>query len=132
MMERLIETHKGGIVNDALTIRAMGKVTSGGAESHYKIDGPYERVQNVGEIPAFHAWRSDLRFQNGDPRHGINGITNETLFAILEDRLAAFQAGPFPCLSNEQALLCVRTGLAALKARTAERIARGVEGEAKP
>lgn len=127
MTERLIETHKGGFVNDALRIEAIGEPTAGGSNHTYWIHSTEPRREDQSPAVA-----EILKFQNGNPRHGINGITNEALLAVVEDRLAAFQRGPFACLSNEQALLCVRTALAALKTRTAERIARGVEGEAKP
>ena len=70
----------------------------------------------------------NVRFQDGPVDQGINGVTNEVLLAILEDRLLGFQGGPFSHESNEVALEHVRAAMQALQARTAEREARGVEG----
>jgi hypothetical protein len=56
-------------------------------------------------------------------------LTNEVLAAILIDRLESFQAGPFPSDYNAYALIRFTEGLGALKGRTKERIARGVEGK---
>ena len=54
------------------------------------------------------------------------------LLAIVIDRLECFQAGPFPCTANTEAVLCIRTALEWLNDRTLDRIARGVEGRTKP
>lgn len=76
-------------------------------------------------------WKLD--FQNGPAaEHGFNGITDESLLAIVIDRLWHFQSGPFACESNRLALGHARDALDALKSRTADRISRGVEGQAKP
>ncbi len=72
----------------------------------------------------------DLRFQNGTvDEEGINGLTMETLLAVVLDRLEGFQAGEFSNEYNETAKLGVGVALEALQARTAGRIARGVEGK---
>lgn len=71
-----------------------------------------------------------LNFQNGPiGEHGINGITQEALLAIIIDRLRSFQSGPFACQENGIALNCAELALGALKERTTKRIARGVEGK---
>lgn len=71
-------------------------------------------------------------FQNGAIKeHGVNGITHEALLAILIDRLAAFQNGPFPSDENLEALRCLKQALHHLQDRTLKRIARGVEGQTK-
>lgn len=59
---------------------------------------------------------------------GVNGVTCEALLAIMIDRLATFQAGAYACKANEYALDHMDRALLALRGRTAERIARGVEG----
>lgn len=74
-----------------------------------------------------------LHFQKGPILEvGPNGISCEALLAIVEHRLSCFQAGPFRCHENEDALLATRDALEALKARTKARIARDVEGRMVP
>ena len=58
----------------------------------------------------------------------VNGVTQEALLAIVIDRLRSFQAGPFACDENGEALDYCGYALAALQKRTLARIARGVEG----
>lgn len=58
-----------------------------------------------------------------------NGVTNEVLLAIVIDRLEGFQAGPFACDENGDALEFARRSLMALHRRTRERLARGVENK---
>lgn len=71
-----------------------------------------------------------IQFQHG-PR-GVAGSTagvfEDALLAILEDRLASFQAGPFACAENETALTGVRQAREAQAARVAARMAKGVLG----
>ncbi len=63
---------------------------------------------------------------------GVNGLTNETLLAIVAARLSAFQAGSCPCDENALALRGVQGALTALHLRTKDRKARGVEGKVTP
>lgn len=72
----------------------------------------------------------NLMFQRGGiAEAGVNGITNEVLLAIVIDRLAAFDAGPFPSQENALALANCQQALAQLNQRTFDRINRGVEGK---
>ncbi len=73
-----------------------------------------------------------LRFQTGDPRESVNGITNEALLAVVIDRLDHFQAGKMKCRENAIALTHIQTALLWLQERSRERLNRGVEGQAKP
>jgi hypothetical protein len=50
------------------------------------------------------------------------------LLAIVIDRLTAFQAGPFANKYNSEALDHAQQALDALRQRTIDRLARGVEG----
>ena len=76
--------------------------------------------------------RLPIIFQNGPIKEqGINGVTQEILLAIVEHRLACFQSGPFASAYNAEALNHVGQALAALKRRTEDRLARGVEGQTK-
>ena len=71
-------------------------------------------------------------FQNGPIQTaGVNGITQEVLLAIVIDRLRSFQAGPFPCDENAEALGYCEMALDFLKERTKMRLARGVEGKSE-
>jgi hypothetical protein len=71
----------------------------------------------------------DIRFQNGPiNEHGVNGISQEALLAVVIDRLRSFQAGPYACRENATALTKCEEALMWLKLRTQRRIDRGVEG----
>ena len=70
-----------------------------------------------------------IPFQNGPVlQSGVNGVTHEVLLAIVADRLRAFQAGQFANPYNAEALAAIEAAQSALKARTLERMQRGVEG----
>ena len=70
-----------------------------------------------------------LGFQDGPVKvHGVNGITNESLLAILIDRTRILNS-EFPCAENEAALVGMMAAQAAFESRTNARIARGVEGQ---
>ncbi|MDQ7977165.1 hypothetical protein QYH69_07880 [Paraburkholderia sp. SARCC-3016] len=58
-----------------------------------------------------------IRFQHGNPTVEVNGLTNEVLFAIMADRLAAFQTGPFACQENAEMLAHIEGALSACRAR---------------
>ena len=68
-----------------------------------------------------------LRFQSGGVEDkGVNGITNEALLAVLEDRLTHLN-NKFPCIQNNLAIINIKAALTILEQRTASREARGVE-----
>lgn len=117
-MFREITTHRGNLLNDKLIVNAdMNMIGAGGACCEYVIE-----KHNIGV--------SRIKFQNGPVvEAGVNGWSNEVLLAILQDRLEGFQTGPFNDGYNDEALLHVRGAMAVLKARTAERQDRGVEGK---
>lgn len=132
---REITTHRGSSLNDGLQVQAIDEPGPGGASRRYKVwpseihtfapeNDPKRHNRLAGAV-------CDIRFQDGNPAQGVNGISNEALLAIVEDRLKGFQSGPFACDTNAMALSSVQAALAVLKARSAERIARGVEGELK-
>ena len=71
-----------------------------------------------------------IRFQKGPIKeNGVNGFQQETLLAIVEDRLKSFQAGPFASTDNAMALIKVQEAMMWLNKRTADRVDRGVEGK---
>lgn len=72
-----------------------------------------------------------VRFQHG-PRNvkgSTVGALDDHMLAIVQDRLAAFQAGPFAHPSNELALEHVKEARRMLRERAEERRARGVLGK---
>ena len=70
-----------------------------------------------------------LEFQKGGvAANGVNGITNETLLAVLIHRIQ-YLDNLFPCEENKAALDGMKAALASLESRTAKRVARGVEGQ---
>jgi hypothetical protein len=93
---------------------------AGGASHHYEVMVMDDHGCDVTQI----------RFQNGPiAEQGVNGLTQEVLLAIVEDRLKCFQAGEFSCRENAVALTKVQEALMWLNKRTADRVARGVEGK---
>ncbi len=74
-----------------------------------------------------------VAFQNGPiAEHGINGVTQEVLLAIVLDRLRSFQSGPFSSRENALAITKIEEGLHWLQQRTLDRMRRGVEGMSQP
>lgn len=70
-----------------------------------------------------------IHFQDGPTLiDGVNGATNESLLNILIHR-TQYLDSKFPSDQNKQAIAAMQTALAAFDARTAERQARGVEGQ---
>ena len=109
----------GKQLNDHLQIQALDEPGPGGANHHYRIVG-YEQVPDS---------CCEIHFQNGAIGEiGVNGISNEALLAIVEDRLVAFQAGTFSCRENAIALTHIQDAINWLHRRTRERMDRGVEG----
>jgi hypothetical protein len=71
----------------------------------------------------------DIHFQEGPVQEaGLNGISNEALLAVVEDRLKGFQSGKFSCRENALALTHLQEAMHWLHHRTHERMQRGVEG----
>lgn len=71
-----------------------------------------------------------VNFQKGPPsENGVNGCTNESLLAIVIDRLQCFATGPFPSRETSLALTKCEEALLWLQHRTRNRQERGVEGK---
>lgn len=117
---REIKTHivEGDSLNHQLKIIVMDEPESDGANHRYSIGH-----DEYGTLTEFD-------FQNGPiTENGVNGISNEALLAIVIDRLEGFSKGGFPSPHGDEALVYISWALRSLKARTADRIARGVEGK---
>lgn len=115
-MNRLIETHKVNGLNDELRIAVLDQPGQGNACHKYEI-------ACAGDVECY------IEFQNGPIAEvGVNGISNESLLAVVRDRLEGFQSGPYKCDTNEQALVAVIAAMESLHSRTKDRVDRGVEG----
>jgi len=115
-MIRELLSHKVNGLNAELDILVTDEPGEGGS-NHY-----YEVRSNRGLM-------AQVKFQKGPvAEYGVNGVSNEALLAIIEDRLKGFQTGKYATADNARALEFVRDALTCLKARTQERIDRGVEG----
>ena len=113
---REITEHQINPVNDKLNIQVIDEPGAGGANHCYRITWPGDS----GTL---------IEFQNGPINEvGVNGITQEALIAICVDRLRSFQAGPYACHENGQALAHLEHAQNWLLERTRARMARGVEG----
>lgn len=114
---RKLTNHKLNGLNDALDISVLDEPGQGNACHKYNI------TINGSNF------RCDIDFQNGPIlEFGFNGVSNEALLAVVEDRLLGFQAGQFACRENALALTHLQESLMWLQKRTRDRLARGVEG----
>ena len=116
--EKTITTHIISKDDRQPSIQTVGEPGVGGAAQSYVIKYPYggSRDKHV---------RLDFVSLTR------MGVTNEALLAIVIDRLEGFQAGEFANEFNKAALPYCRAALGTLKARTRDRMDRGVEGKAK-
>ena len=118
---REITSHIVNPANDRLKIEVLDPPGAGGANHEYRVTAP----TGSGKMADHH-----ISFQNGPiAEHGINGLTQEVLLAIVADRLKSFQAGPFACRENALALTKIEEAQHWLQQRTLERMRRGVEGK---
>lgn len=129
MSAREITSHKVNGLNDKIEIVALDEPGDGGANHDYQIklvDGGFGLMDPAkASSVEYYA----ISFQNGPvKKSGFNGISNESLLAIVEDRLKGFQSGKFACRENAIALTKVQEAMHWLHHRTRERLARGVEG----
>lgn len=118
---RAIEYHKINPTNDTLDVVVKDAPSHGGASHVYEV----HHASTAGIAPLL-----AINFQNGPiGEHGVNGVTQEILLAIVIDRLRSFQAGPFSSRENALALTKIEEALHWLQQRTLDRMRRGVEGK---
>jgi hypothetical protein len=120
---RELTSHKVNGLNEVLRIEVLDEPGQGNACHEYRI------VLDEGQpVDAPHRCHM-VSFQNGPiQEYGVNGISNEALLAIVEDRLAGFQSGQYACRENALALTKIQEAMMWLQKRTRDRVARGVEG----
>jgi hypothetical protein len=127
----------------------------------YRVDA-HPHYGQPGEAPASAPWKYDVyrrangmweklppvTFHRGAFRETTvtgaerdvapGGVTNEVLLAVLIDRMENYLhqrpggAAVVPCEQSERALGLLREAMAMCQARTADRLARGVEGRRVP
>lgn len=114
-----------------IRVMAVDERGPGGANHDYLILLATPDVDGVVQPPRV---IGGMQFQRGPvgQEGSREGITNEALLMIVWDRLHSFQSGAFACEQNEKARGCVNEALGWLEARTADRVARGVEGTVAP
>lgn len=118
---RAIEYHKINPMNDTLDIVVTDSPGHGGANHSYEVC----HSNTAGHDPLL-----SIHFQNGPiAEHGVNGVTQEILLAVVIDRLRSFQSGAFSSRENAIALTKCEEALHWLQQRTIERMRRGVEGK---
>lgn len=122
---RQLTSHKVNGLNDAITIEVVDEPGDGGANHEYNILLEVGKDDVATEVSP----QAFIRFQNGPINEtGFNGLSNEALLAIVEDRLKGFQQGKFSCRENALALTYLQTTMMWLHKRTRDRMARSVEG----
>lgn len=124
-MGRRLESHKVNGLNEALLINVLDEPGQGNACHEYQVR---RFLTNAGDQHD-DVELCSIQFQNGPIKEcGVNGISNEALLAVVEDRLKGFQSGEFACRENALALTKIQEAMMWLHSRTRERMARGVEG----
>jgi len=117
-MTREIHSHKVNGLNEVLKIEVVDEPGAGGANHVYDVTPTVGNARGV-----------RIEFQNGPLKETPpNGLSNEALLAIVEDRLIGFQSGQFACRENAVALTKLQETMMWLQKRTRDRMARGVEG----
>lgn len=96
----------------------------------YELDN-FEAHDKPGQTLQFIEKTTDPEDRTGHILITLNdGTTNEEVLVVLIDRLNSLNA-KFPCRENSIAITHIETALLWLNKRTADRKARGVEGQHK-
>lgn len=120
---REIHDHKSGLPADAsdqIRLFAIDEPGPGNACHEYLIQDALADGSDV---------FAEIRFQKGPlQENAFNGCSNESILAVVVDRLKGFQSGPYACRENALALTKIQEAIMWLHHRTKARAARGVEG----
>ena len=127
---RELTSHKVNGLNEALLIQVLDEPGDGGACHKYQIESVEKTdLSDVSKACDLTQANCRIHFQNGPIQEaGVNGISNEALLAVVENRLKGFQSGKFACRENAFALTKLQECMMWLHKRTRDRVARGVEG----
>jgi hypothetical protein len=99
-------------------------------EEDFKFNAPHHFLVRESN-PKNHASDilAEISFQEGPIKeHGVNGVNNEDLIAMVICRLDHFQNTEFACYENDIAIIKLEEALLWLRKRTMGREKRGVEG----
>ncbi len=130
---RTITDHvvEGDAANHQVIVTVLDGPGSGGANHEYGIlwNCIPER-EPMGSFPIEFIQNSlRVKFQNGPIKEvGVNGVTDQSLVALVIDRYRGFQRGQYACDDNAEALAHLEAFMECSARRTKARIARGVEG----
>ena len=129
---REITKHKDGLggLNDRVEVFAIDEPdhdVGGGACHHYRLSSYVDLPDGNAEATV----QGDVVFQKGPLLEvgGVNGVSDDSLLAIVLDRLQSMQRGPFACMENDEAAKHVTLAMARMKQRRAQRAERGVLGK---
>ena len=106
----------------------------GGLNTHLKVlvlDEPMQpnNACHLYVIEANGVPTCTLNFQRGPIKeHGVNGISNEALLAVIAHRFEGFQRGKFACEDNAEALKHIYAAMECMAKRTQGRVLAQVEG----
>lgn len=117
---RELTSHRVNGLNEVLRIKVLDEPGQGNACHRYCIEPTVGNA--IGVLIEFQ--NGPLQETNGYP----NGLSNEALLAVVEDRLLGFQSGQYACRENAVALTKLQEAMMWLQKRTRDRMARGVEG----
>ncbi|CAM3001593.1 ABC transporter ATPase [Hathewaya histolytica] len=124
-MKKLITIQKREKLNDVYAVDNAGP---GGAYHRYIICEHDETCwcdgsNNIGVL-------EDIYFQKGPRKEkdSQHGVIDSDLLEIVNDRLRAFQDGPYKCVENENALKAINEALYWMNKRVEDRIERNVLG----
>jgi len=95
----------------------------------YELEN-FEDKEKTGQVIQFIQKEQDPIGPTGQLKTVRDGTTNEEVIKMLVDRMNSLQA-KFPCRENAIATTHLETALLWLEKRTADRKARGVEGQHK-
>lgn len=113
-------------VNKNTNIKRTDVSNHNNVEHHYYV---YENVPNNSVSGYCETHYADISFQCGPIKEkGVNGCHLTDILAICIDQLEQFQSTKFACRENAIAKTKLEEAMMWLNKRTADRIARNVEG----
>jgi len=93
------------------------------------VEPSYEYIKSIKKVEEPIEPLTTIKFQKGAIKeHGVNGVCNEDLIAMVICRLQGFQNSEFKCRENSVAITKLEESLMWLRKRTMDREVRNVEG----
>lgn len=98
-------------------------------EEDYKYNAPHRFMVIGSNEDGTGTQLAEIQFQEGPIKeHGVNGVCNEDLIAMVICRLEHFQKSEYACRDNALAITKLEEALLWLRKRTIGRENRGVVG----